>query len=213
MSHRRFSVEMFLRAAGIISPYLAVILGVFIFKSGLFAVLLYHFILAVCIIGINRSQTLKLIKSGFHRYIGPLICLGGLLPGMAILFLWPYAKQQTADLAQLMNSVNLTSTSFTVFALYACLINPFLEESFWRGCFKPASWRPGPVDALFAGYHAVVLIPVFTPVFVGLSFLALMFVGWAFRNIYRLTDGLAIPLLTHIIADIAIFFAVWKIMQ
>ena len=72
---------------------------------------------------------------------------------------------------------------------------------------------PGPVDAFFAGYHAIVLIPVIKPVFVGLAFLALMFVGWAFRNIYRLTGGLAIPLLTHIVADVAILYAVWKLMQ
>jgi len=109
--------------------------------------------------------------------------------------------------------VKQTNTSFTVFTLYACFVNPFLEDSFWRGCFKPTSWRLGLVDALFAGYHAVVLIPVVTPVFVGLSFLALMFVSWAFRNIYRVTGGLAIPLLTHIIADVAIFFSVRKILR
>jgi hypothetical protein len=40
-----------------------------------------------------------------------------------------------------------------------------------------------------------------------------MFVGWIFRNIYRLTSGLVIPLLTHIVADIAILYALWKIMQ
>ena len=213
MPGRRFSAETFLKVCGIISPYLAVILGVFIFKNGFVAVLLYHLILLVCIIGINRSKAIKLLVSGFHRIIGPLICLGGLAPGVAILLLWPYAKQPTVDLAELMSLVNLTHISFAVFALYACFVNPFLEESFWRGCFKHASWRPGLVDAFFAGYHAVVLIPVVTPVFGLLSFLALMFVGWAFRNIYRLTGGLAIPLITHVVADIAIFYAVWKLMQ
>ncbi len=213
MPTRKIPVETFLKICGIISPYLAVILGVFFFKSGLFAVLLYHLILLICIIGINRPQALKLLVSGFNRHVGPLICLGGLLPGVVILFFWPFAKQETVDLAQLMGSVNLTNTSFTVFVLYSCFVNPFLEESFWRGCFKPKSWLPGPVDALFAGYHAIVLIPVVKPTFVLFSFAALMCVGWIFRNIYRLTGGLAIPLLTHIIADIAILYAVWKIMQ
>jgi len=213
MPSRRFPVETFLKICGIASPYLAVILGVFFFKSGLFAVLLYHLVLAICIVGINRSKAIKLLVSGFRRHIGPLICLGGLLPGVVIFFLWPIAKLEPVDLAQLMESVSLTNTSFMVFALYACFVNPFLEESFWRGCFKPASWRPGPIDALFAGYHAIILIPVVKPVFVLLSFMALTCVGWIFRNIYRLTGGLAIPLLTHIVADIAILYAVWKIMQ
>ncbi len=202
-----------LKLCGIISPYLAVVLGVFYFKNGLFAVLLYHLILLICIIGINRAKALKLIKSGFNWHIGPLICLGGLLPGVIIFFLWPIAKLESVDLAQLMESVNLTHTSFTVFTLYACFVNPFLEESFWRGCFKPGSWIPSYIDALFAGYHAILLIPVVRSIFVLLAFMALMCVGWMFRNIYRLTSGLAISLLTHIVADIAILYAVWKIMQ
>ena len=210
---RKIPVEFFFKTCGVVSPYLAVFLGVFYFNNGLFAVLLYHLILLICIIGINRSQAVKLLASGFHQHFGPLICLGGLLPGVIILFLWPFAKQETVDLAQLMESVDLKNTSFVVFALYACFVNPFLEESFWRGCFKPGLWSLNPVDALFAGYHAVVLIPVIQPVFVLLSFTALMCVGWIFRNIYRLSGGLAIPLLTHIVADIAIFYAVWKIMQ
>lgn len=213
MWKRPFPVETTLKIAGVMSPYLAVILGVFVFKNGIFAVLLYHLILLICIVGLNRSKTVKLLISGFHRHIGPLICLGGLLPGAVIFFLWPYAKQQTVDIAQLMESVNLSSISFAVFALYSCLVNPFLEESFWRGCFKPKSWLPGPIDVLFAGYHAVVMIPVVKPIFVILSFLALAFVGWIFRIIYRFTGGLAIPLLTHIVADIAILWALWKIMQ
>jgi len=202
-----------LKLCGIISPYLAVVLGVFYFKNGFLAVLLYHLILLICIIGINGSKALKLIQSGFHRHIGPLICLGGLLPGVVIFFLWPIAKLESVDLAQLMESVNLTNTSFAIFALYACFVNPFLEESFWRGCFKPGSWIPSYIDALFAGYHAILLMPVVKLTFVLLSFVTLMFVGWIFRNIYRLTSGLAISLLTHIVADIAILYAVWKIMQ
>ena len=213
MPIRKIPTETFIKSCGIASPYFAVILGVFFFKNGLFAVLLYHLILLICIITINRSQTPKLLISGFHRHVGPLICLGGLLPGIVILLLWPFAKQESVDLTQLMKSVNLTNTSFAVFALYSCFVNPLLEESFWRGCFKPGSWIPSYIDALFAGYHAIVLIPVVKPTFVLLSFMALMCVGWLFRNIYRLTGGLLIPLLTHIIADIAILYAVWKIMQ
>ena len=196
-----------------LSPYLAVLFGVFYIKNAFVAVLFYHLILLVCIVGINRSQVLKLLVSGFHRYTGPVISLGGLIPGIVILLLWPYAKQPAVNLAELMGQVNLSDVSFTVFVFYACLVNPFLEESFWRGCFKPASWRPVPIDVLFAWYHTILLIPVLKPGFVVLSFVALMLVSWIFRNIYRLTGGLAIPLLIHIVADISIFFAVWKIIQ
>ncbi len=213
MANRPFPVETTLKIAGIISPYLAVILGVFVFKSGTFAVLLYHLILLICIISLNRKKTLKLLVSGFRPCYWPLICLGGLLPGAVIFYLWPWARQETINLAHTMDSVGLSNVSFTAFALYACFVNPFLEESFWRGCFKPKSWLPGPVDVLFAGYHAVVMFPVAKPAFVIFSFLALAFVGWIFRQFYRLTGGLAIPVLIHIVADITIVWAMWQIMQ
>lgn len=209
----RLPVKTSLKTAGTISPYLAVILGVFFLKSGWFAVLLYHSTLLVCVIGINGFNTLRLIKSGYNRCLGPLIGLCGLVPGVVILFIWPFAKQQTVDLKQLMNMLSLSNNSFAVFALYCCLVNPILEELFWRGCFKHDSWHPGLSDALFAGYHAVILMPVINSMFAVLSFLALMFVGWSFRNIYRLTGGLAIPLLAHLIADIAILYSVWKLIQ
>jgi membrane protease YdiL (CAAX protease family) len=210
---RNISVKNYFKICGAVSPYLAVVLGVFYFKNGFLAILLYHLLLLICIIGINRAKALKLIKSGFNWHIGPLICLSSLLPGVLIFFLWPFAKLESVDLAQVMESVNLTNISFAIFALYACFVNPFLEESFWRGCFKPGSWIPSYIDALFAGYHAILLIPVVRSIFVLLAFMALMCVGWIFRNIYRLTSGLAISLLTHIVADIAILYAVWKIMQ
>lgn len=213
MSNRKISVQECLKTYGVISPYLAVVLGLFFFNNGFLAALLYHVSLLICVIGINRSKALNLIKSGFHRTIGPLICFGGLLPGVAIFYLWPIAKLESADLVQLMESVNLTHAPFILFAAYACLVNPFLEESFWRGCFKPRSWPPNLVDALFAGYHAMILLPLIKPAFVVLSFMVLMCVGWVFRNIYRLTGGLAICLLTHTIADIAIFYTIWEIMQ
>jgi membrane protease YdiL (CAAX protease family) len=210
---RNISVKNYFKICGAVSPYLAVVLGVFYFKNGFLAILLYHLLLLICIIGINRAKAFKLIKSGFNWHIGPVICLSSLLPGVLIFFLWPFAKLESVDLAQVMESVNLTNTSFAIFALYACFVNPFLEESFWRGCFKPGSWIPSYIDALFAGYHAILLIPVVRSIFVLLAFMALMCVGWIFRNIYRLTSGLAISLLTHIVADIAILYAVWKIMQ
>jgi hypothetical protein len=77
-----------------VSPYLAVFLGVFYLKSGFFALLLYYLILLICIVGINSSKVLKLIKSGFHQQIGTLVCLGDLLHGGGYFFLRPFAKKK-----------------------------------------------------------------------------------------------------------------------
>ncbi|MHC4553565.1 MAG: CPBP family glutamic-type intramembrane protease [Planctomycetota bacterium] len=201
------------RALGICSPYLAVLAGVFILKNGLLAVLLYHAVLLVCIIAINKIHALKLLIKGCHGCVGPLICLGGLLPAVVIIYFWPLAKLPDVNLSEVFSSLNLNKQLFGIFAVYSCIVNPFMEESFWRGCFKNNSLFPAPVDMLFAAYPALVIYPVVKLPFVVLLFAALTFVGWLFRTLYNFTGGLLIPLMTHIIADIAILYAIWKIMQ
>lgn len=196
---------------GVVSPYLAVLLGVFLLKNGFLAVLVYHLVLLLCIVKIDGVKPFRLLLKGWNSVLGPLMCLGGVVPGVVILYLWPIARQEHADLAQLFALLNLDDRWFTAFAVYACLVNPFLEESFWRGCFNNRSWLPAPIDALFSGYHALVVIPVLSAPFVVLLFLAMLVVGWLLRTLRRLTGGLLIPLLTHLIADIAILYAVWKL--
>jgi membrane protease YdiL (CAAX protease family) len=131
---RKIPVDFFFKTCGIVSPYLAVFLGVFYFKNAFFALLLYHLTLSICIIEINGVTALKLIKSDPIWHISRLICLSGLLSGVVIYFLWPIAKLESINLVQLMESVNLKNTSFIFFALYVCIVNPFLEESLRLHC-------------------------------------------------------------------------------
>lgn len=196
---------------GIVSPYLAVLLGVFLLKNGFLAVLLYHLILLLCIVGVSGLQTFGRLAKGWNRTLGPVMCLAGLVPGAVILLFWPLARQEQADLAKMLALLNLDDRWFIAFAAYACLLNPILEESFWRGAFNNPSLLPAPVDALFSGYHALVVIPVLKAPYVVLLFLAMLTVGWLLRTLARLTGGLLIPLLTHTIADIAILCAIWKL--
>ena len=212
MSRRPAYVQPLLKSIGIGSPYFAVVIGVFLFINGFAAVLFYHIVLAAAI-ATHKINPVHFLLKGFRPVIGPLICLGGLLPGVVILLLWAFAKQESVDLSDIFLMLNLHGRLFTLFAVYACLVNPILEESFWRGCLKNNSRCPSGVDMLFAGYHALAVFPVLKPVFVVFVFTAMVFVGWLFRSLYRLTGGLFVPLMTHIIADIAILFAIRKIIQ
>lgn len=209
---RSRQIDIILKICGIASPYLAVLLWLFYFKNAFVSVLLYHLLLFICILGINGKKAIQLLASGFDRKTSWL-CLGGLLPTIVILMVWPIAKVESVDIADLFELVGLSKIAFCVFAFYACLVNPFLEESFWRGCFQPTLKRPAFIDLFFGGYHAIIVIPVLKLPFVILTFALMACVSWIFRNIYRLAGGLAIPLGIHIIADIAILAAVWKIIQ
>lgn len=208
----RLQKKSLLRIAGILSPYIAFI--VFVPRGHpIAAILFYHITLLLCILGIEGPDAFRRLARGFGPRIGPLICVGGCVPGFVIFYLWAIARQDSVDLANVFTSLHLSGPLFAIFATYSCLINPVLEESFWRGCFDNLSRLPNRIDALFAGYHAMAVIPVVKPVFVLLTFLSMVFVGWLFRTLYRRTGGLLIPYITHLIADIAILYAVWRLIQ
>jgi membrane protease YdiL (CAAX protease family) len=188
-----------------------VIVGVFVLRNAFAAVLFYHLVLLVCILKLNGTSAFRQLTQGFHRYVGPVIIVGGIVPGFVIVYGWPVAKTAGIDLPNTLASLNMGGPMLLVFALYACFVNPILEEAFWRGSFEKGSIRPNAVDALFAGYHAVAIAPVVKPLFAVLLFAALVFTAWLFRQLYRLTGGLLIPFITHVIADIAILYAIWSV--
>lgn len=190
---------------------MAVVAGVFFLRNAFAAVLFYHLVLLICILKLNGTGAFRLLQKGFHRFIGPLICVGGIVPGVVIVYLWPIAKPSGTDITGTLDMLNLGGPMLLVFAIYACFVNPVLEEAFWRGSFSKGSIWPNPIDALFAGYHAVAIAPVVKPLFAAFIFAALVFVAWLFRQLYRLTGGLLIPFVTHVIADIAILYAIWTI--
>jgi membrane protease YdiL (CAAX protease family) len=192
---------------------MAVIAGVFFLRNAFAAVLFYHMVLLVCILKLNGASAFRKLTKGFHRYIGPVIVIGGIVPGLVIVYAWPLAKTAGIDLPNTLSSLNMGGPMLLLFALYACFVNPILEEAFWRGSFDKRSIWPNPIDALFAGYHAVAISPVVKPLFAVLLFAALVFTAWLFRQLYRLTGGLLIPFITHVIADIAILYAIWSISQ
>lgn len=195
---------------GVCSPYLAVLVGIYRSENGFLAVVLYHLILLICIVALDKSNPFTRLLQGYHRYLGPL-CIGGLLPGILILFLWPSLTTGRIKLSCFLFTLRFDETLFIIFALYVCLVNPILEESFWRGCFTPGTLMPNYIDAFFAGFHLLIISRLVKLPYMVCAFLGLAFVGWFFRLIYRHTGGLLIPWLTHLIADAAILFAVWKI--
>jgi membrane protease YdiL (CAAX protease family) len=213
MTNRAKQTETLLKATGIGSPYLAVIAGVFLLKNAFFAILFYHLVLLSVIIIIKKRLLIRPFLKGFNFILGPLLCLGSILPGVVILTGWPIAHREGIELSAIFSTLNLGQGFYMAFAVYACLVNPFLEESFWRGCFDNRAVGPNTIDMLFAGYHALAVFPILKIPYVFLVFAAMFFVGWLFRTIYRLTGGLLIPLLMHIIADIAILCAVGMILR
>lgn len=190
--------------------YLAVGAGMFIFQNAWAALLGYHAGIVLILISVRPSVPLStLFKSkGFWRALGVILVCGS--SGVALYYLWPVfgvIPTLPANLA----SFGLTPAVWPVFITYFTLVNPWLEEYFWRGYLGSESKQLILNDILFAGFHVLVLLNRTSMPSILFALLVLTFAGWMWRQVARLSGGLLTNVLAHMAADFTILFAVYQI--
>ncbi|MBN2511738.1 MAG: hypothetical protein JXB18_02260 [Sedimentisphaerales bacterium] len=172
--------------------------------------MLYHAILALCVCIVNRAMVSELTK-GFSLPQSFLFGFAALLCGLVIYWFWPHAKTDTVDLSAVLHNYKLDGFAGGLFAAYSILVNPILEELFWRGCFNPSPRKPAFIDLAFAGYHGLALNLVLQPAYVIAVIILLIGVSWLFRHLKLANRGLAIPYIMHLAADISIIASIWML--
>ena len=155
----------------------------------------------------KQTLTHRLLSPVSPRMLVP-IALAGVLGGLGLWIIWPWTGIPS-DFQSRVAALGLSGTIWLPFIVYFTLINPFLEEFYWRGVFGSDKRRPVPVDFLYAGYHTVILA-----LFVGfgwnlLGFLILAATGWFWRQVSRHTDSLLPSVLSHMLADFAILLVLY----
>lgn len=135
--------------------------------------------------------------------------------GAAVLAMERYVR---AELAPDLDHVDRTLRDWGIpvvskaFAgIYAPIVNPLLEEFFWRGAVLTClSERYGAtrgilgMSLLFTSYHAIPLAHLF-PLGIALLVLSLVFVGGVlFGFLARWSRGLWIPIFAHVSANVAV---------
>ena len=148
-----------------------------------------------------------LVKSKRYRWIIVNLLIGG-LSGLALYVLWPWLNITPALSTQL-EVLGLTRTTWPAFILYFTLVNPWIEEFFWRGYLGDSSKWPVAMDFIFAGYHGLLLIGRTVPLTSALALSGLVFAGWFWRQTLRKDGGLLAAGLSHLLADLTILLAVY----
>ena len=189
--------------------YLAVGIGLFAFHSAWGALLGYHAMIIlslliakpdVPLIILTKSKNIKWSLLSF------ILCGSS---GVTLYFLWNkfgFANDFPAQVA----SLGLNASNWIPFLAYFALVNPFIEEYFWRGYLGNDAKSLQTSDPLFAGFHGLILI---NKVHVGSIFFALgvlVLIGWFWRQVMREDEGLLAPVFGHMAADFTILFAVYK---
>lgn len=189
-------------------PYLAVGLGLLLFDNAWLALIGYH-IGTLLVMGHSRAfrhfRALRLVlHPGWAVLAWILSCLAGLL-----LYLGWNGLPLPSGLPVSLVSLGLTGQSWPWFIAYFALVNPWLEETYWRGWLSGSSRWPVFEDFLFSGYHVIILVQFVPLVWLALAVCILAAAAWFWRQIFRKTGSLFIPAIAHLLADFSILTAIY----
>ena len=191
-------------------PYITISIGLLVFHSAWLAILSYHTgmitILLFSKTGIDRKQAFK-----SNSYWFPLItALVGAGSGILLFALWPLFTAPD-DINSYVQSIGLNKGSWPAFLAYFILVNPWLEEYYWRGYLATGTKGIMMNDLLFSGYHLIVLAGYIETIWLIAVFLCLTIGAWFWRQINRLNGGLLASTVSHIAADITVILTIYYI--
>ena len=189
-------------------PYIAVAIGFLLFHSAWVTVLGYHAGMILILLLSNNKPPLTTVFKGKHFWLPVITALLGACSGVVLYLLWPYVSL-TPDINVFIRSLGLSGVSWLVFIAYFSLINPFIEEYYWRGYLGSNNKRITTNDMLFSGYHLVVLAGLIGNIWLVVVFCGLIFGAWAWRQINRLNGGLLASVVSHLTADTAIVLTIF----
>lgn len=191
-----------------ILAYLAVGVGIFQFHSAWGALIGFHVAIVSSLLIARPNIPIKtLFKNNNFKWILVSIFLCG-SSGLTLYFLWNYFGF-AVDLPAQVASLGLDRSNWIAFIAYFALVNPFIEEYFWRGFLGSNTTNTYVSDFLYAGFHGLILVNKVQTgsIFFGLA--VLVFAGWLWRQIAREDGGLLAPVLGHMAADLGILTAVY----
>jgi hypothetical protein len=106
-------------------------------------------------------------------------------------------------------ALGLSGLTWPFFIAYFALVNPWLEEPYWRALFTSPSPYPALIDFLFAGYHLIILVLFVSPPWMFLAFIILTLASWFWRQVSRYTGSLLPAALSHLLADFSILMVLY----
>ena len=190
-------------------PYLAVGVGLLVFHNAWVAILTYHAGMVAAVIFLSKPVVpfKQIIRSATYNPLIFSVAIGA-SGGVLLYLLWPLLSVPP-DINTYMRSIGLTATVWPYFVTYYVLVNPSLEEYYWRGYLGSRVKRPVLNDFLFAGYHLIALAGNVGVFWLVVAFLVLCGAAWYWRQISRITGGLMAATLSHMAADITIILSIY----
>ncbi|HEX5943827.1 MAG TPA: CPBP family glutamic-type intramembrane protease [Anaerolineales bacterium] len=192
-----------------ILPYLAVGIGLLWIHNAFLALLSFHAAIVLSLLVARSPIPIRvLFQSKKIRWVVLNILLCG-SSGISLYFLWSYFGV-IDDLPGQVEALGLTRSTWPLFITYFVLVNPLIEEYFWRGYLGSPTRGLYPSDFLYAGFHGLILMNKVQPGLILYSLGVLVLAGWFWRQLARADNGLLAPVLGHMAADFTILMAVYQ---
>ena len=192
-----------------LSAYLAIGIGLFIFHSAWGALIGFHVAIIVSLLIARPNVPISiLLKSNDRKWIflNVLLCGGS---GAVLYFLRDMFGFANV-LPEQVKALGLNASNWTAFIAYFSLVNPFIEEYFWRGYLGGKAKSLHISDFVYAGFHALLLVNKVQAGSIIFGFCVLVLAGWFWRQTLREDGGLLAPVLGHMAADFTILAVVYR---
>lgn len=195
-------------------PYFSVFIGLYVLSNAWIALIPYHLAILMMIM-IHFKEIEKIRFSIQNKTIFILGTISTLLVFPVLYFLWDIIKIPDPELLQTLNQFHLTGGSFLLFIFYLSSVHPVLEEIYWRFIisYKPNKKFNFLFDALFAGYHILVLIYFVKWPLIILSFVLLLGTAITWRMIKEKYQDHLTLFVSHALADFSIMTAILLLSQ
>ena len=195
-----------------LSAYFAVGIGLFIFHSAWGALIGFHVAIIVSLLVAKPGIPISIfVKSKDIKWILLSILLCG-SSGVTLYFLWDHFGF-AGNLRQQIEMLGLNASNWTSFIAYFTLINPFVEEYFWRGYLGDKIKSLHISDLVYAGFHALILFNKVQIESIIFSLCMLVLAGWFWRQALREDGGLLAAVLGHMAADFTILVGVYRMVS
>jgi len=177
-----------------LAPYLAVLVFWRLFHHAWACILVYHLQILLW----SRWNVLR-AAMGWNARLFSLAGIGFAAAGPLAFVLWPHMARVAAD--AWLTAHGLAGPARWLMIPYFGIVHPLLEQAHWSPL--RAHPRSGPLAHLaYAGYHVIVLWSLMPPPWVAAAIASLLLASVAWRQLERAAGGgLAIPVLTHMLAD------------
>ncbi|MBN1368048.1 MAG: CPBP family intramembrane metalloprotease [Dehalococcoidales bacterium] len=191
-----------------IIPYVTIGFGLLLLHNAWISIFAYHIGLIIIIMLSRERIPLKQLIQSTNYKIPMITAIVGACGGILLYLLWPLLSIPP-DINIYLQSIGLTQKTWPLFIIYFVLVNPWVEEYYWRGYLGSKSKSLTTGDIFFSGYHVMVIAGQVEIIWLFAVFIILFFGAWFWRQSNRISRGLLSSLVSHITADITVICAIF----